>query len=70
VELLQPISHDFIHYSRGLHEVTQELKAAWLKLKDPITKKPTAREPEPGKSVPTGTTSETHDHPRRRGLRD
>jgi hypothetical protein len=57
VELLHPINHDFIQYSRGIHELDESLANVFLSLKDPINKKPIAREFVPGQAaIVRGTT--------------
>ncbi len=44
VELLHPINHDGILYSRGVHELDESLARLFVTYKDPINKKPIARE--------------------------
>jgi hypothetical protein len=44
VELLHPINHDNILYSRGVHELDESLANLFLTYKDPISRKPIARE--------------------------
>ena len=44
VELLHPINHDGILYSRGVHELDESLGKLFVTFKDPINRKPIARE--------------------------
>lgn len=57
VQLMSPINHDGIVYSRGLHELDADLARIFLKLKDPVNRRPIAIEggmaPTP---IPRGTT--------------
>lgn len=45
VELVHPISHDGKLFSRGLHDLDEDLAGHFLNLKDPITREPIARVP-------------------------
>jgi hypothetical protein len=44
VELLGPINHDFILYSRGVHELDESLARLFLTYKDPVNRRPLVRE--------------------------
>lgn len=58
VELLHPINHDGILYSRGVHELDESLARLFVTYKDPINKKPIAREYVLGSgAVVKGTTT-------------
>ena len=60
VELLHPINHDDILYSRGLHELDESLARLFLSFKDPVSKKPIARESRAAQvTVARGTTRPT-----------
>lgn len=45
IELLHPINHDFIQYSRGLHELDESLAKLFLSYKDLVSRKPICRVP-------------------------
>lgn len=45
IELLHPINHDGILYSRGLHELDASLAKHFLSFKDAVDKRPIARVP-------------------------
>lgn len=66
VNLLHPVTHDFVEFGRGVHQVASSLKNIFLKLKDPITGKPIAREPEPGDRA-AAPVAEAADSPKRLG---
>lgn len=60
VELLHPINHDGILFSRGVHELDESLARLFVTFKDPISKKPIAREWIPNTTGPVrGTTKAT-----------
>ena len=44
VELISPIAHDFILYSRGLHELDESLARLFLTFKDPVDPVPQVRD--------------------------
>ncbi len=43
VELTCPVAHDFILYSRGLHELDADLARLFLTFKDPVSHTPLVR---------------------------
>jgi hypothetical protein len=45
IELLHPINHAGILYSRGLHELDESLAKLFLSFKDAVNKRPIARVP-------------------------
>jgi hypothetical protein len=46
VEVLHPINHDGNVFSRGIHDLEKGLADVFLKLKDPVSKKPIAQIPQ------------------------
>lgn len=66
VELLHPVTHDFVEYSRGLHEVTPELAEKFLLLRAANRvdgPQPVGRVPQAGAAVAAGVLRPAADAP-------